>query len=157
MSEVVDVIGGVEAFNQLNGMDTTKFNVRSVALYKGLQLEELIEGIEAIFENSTDALDAASVDVMKAVMKKFKSGEYDKLVEQVDRVKLLDSDIDSVYVAVGAGLASGADVRGAFSEIQRSNMSKVNQETGKMDKDTNGKVIKPSTYSSPDLTTFVRV
>ena len=43
-----------------------------------------------------------------------------------------------------------------FDEVARSNMSKVDKGTGKLLKRADGKVLKPDTYSPPDLTPFVR-
>lgn len=159
-------INDVKKFNELNGADFTKFNVRSVGLYKGLQLEELLEGLEAIFKGHVfesasgvviQSVEHDTMDKMKDMMNGFKKGYYDVLIQNVNRIDLLDSDIDSTYVAIGAALASGADVEGAWNEIQNSNMSKVNPETGKMDKDANGKVIKGKAYFVPDLSKFILV
>lgn len=49
----------------------------------------------------------------------------------------------------------GADVEGAYAEIVRSNMSKIDPATGKMLKDANGKVIKPPGYSPPNLAPYL--
>ena len=158
-------IQDVKKFNELSGADLTKFNVRSVGLYKGLQLEELLEGLDAIFKNHVfqnsmgyvhQSVEHDTMDKMRDMMNGFKKGYYDVLIQNVDRKELLDSDIDSTYVAIGAALASGADVEGAWNEIQGSNMSKANPDTGKMDKDANGKIIKGSAYFAPDLTKFVK-
>lgn len=160
-----DAINDVKEFNTAAGLDCSKFDVKKVGLYKGLQLEELIEGLEAIFKNHTfsnsygqnvTSVEHDTIVKMKDIMNSFKKGHYDNLIANVDRLELLDSDIDSTYVAIGAAFASGADVEGAWEEIQRSNMSKRNVSTGLMDKDTNGKVIKPSTYSKPNLTPFIK-
>lgn len=160
-----DAINDVKKFNELNGADFNKFNVRSVGLYKGLQLEELIEGLEAIFKGHVfqsasgaviQSVEHDTIDKMKDMSNGFKKGYYDVLIQNVDRKELLDSDIDSTYVSIGAALASGADVDGAWNEIQGSNMSKANPTTGLMDKDENGKVKKGSAYFAPDLTKYVR-
>ena len=51
-------------------------------------------------------------------------------------------------------LSQGADVTGAMNEVVRSNMSKMVD--GRMVKDANGKVVKPDTYSPPNLAPFVK-
>ena len=43
----------------------------------------------------------------------------------------------------------------AYMEVTRSNMSKVDPNTGKVIKRADGKVLKPESYSPPDLTKFV--
>ena len=160
-----DAINDVRTFNTAAGLDLTKFDVRKVGLYKGLQMEELIEGLEAIFDkhrfvnsagNQVSSAEHDTIVKMKDMMNGFKKGYYDQLIQNVDRLALLDSDIDTTVVSIGAALASGADVEGAWNEVQRSNMSKVNKDTGMMDKDENGKVIKPSYYSPPNLKPFVK-
>ena len=160
-----NAINDVKVFNKLTGSTFDKFDVRKVALYKGLQLEELIEGLEAIFINHVfqnqlgqlvTSVEHDTIVKMKDMMDGFKKGYYDSLVQNVDRLALLDSDLDSTYVSIGAALASGADVESGWSEIQRSNMSKANPTTGVMDRDTNGKIIKGNQYTPPDLTPYIK-
>lgn len=50
----------------------------------------------------------------------------------------------------------GIYIIGAFDEVARSNMSKVDIESGKLLKRADGKVLKPDTYSPPNLTPYVR-
>lgn len=67
-----------------------------------------------------------------------------------DIVEVADALTDLLYVIYGAGHAYGIDLDRCFAEVHRSNMSKFVD--GKFIKDANGKVLKPKTYSPPDLT-----
>jgi hypothetical protein len=64
-------------------------------------------------------------------------------------VEIADALTDLLYVVYGAGHAYGIDLDRCFAEVHRSNMSKFVD--GKIIKDANGKVLKPKTYSPPDL------
>lgn len=66
-----------------------------------------------------------------------------------DIVEVADALTDILYVVYGMGLAYGINLDRCFDEVQRSNMSKVVE--GKLIKAPNGKVLKPDTYSPPDL------
>lgn len=85
--------------------------------------------------------------------------ECDELVEANDennRVKQLDALLDILVVTVGALHSLGVDAEAAWNEVIRSNMSKVDPVTGKVIKRSDGKVLKPDTYSPPQLEQFVK-
>ena len=64
-----------------------------------------------------------------------------------DRVEMVDALIDIMVVTIGALHSMGADAEGAWNEVIRSNMSKVDAATGKILKREDGKILKPDTYS----------
>lgn len=66
-----------------------------------------------------------------------------------DMVGVADALTDILYVVYGMGLAYGINLDKCFNEVHRSNMTKVVE--GKLLKGPNGKVLKPDTYSPPDL------
>ena len=72
-----------------------------------------------------------------------------------DRLEELDALIDILVVTVGAIHSMGADAEGAWKEVMRSNLSKIDKETGMVRKREDGKVLKPITYSPPDLKSFL--
>ena len=79
--------------------------------------------------------------------------EVHELVEAIqdkDIVEVADALTDILYVVYGAGHAFGIDLDMCFNEVQRSNMSKV-MPNGKVQKNSEGKVMKPETYSEPNL------
>ena len=50
----------------------------------------------------------------------------------------------------------GYDVEGAWKEVARSNLAKINPETGKVIKNENGKVMKPDGWTPPQLEQFIK-
>ena len=82
-------------------------------------------------------------------------GELHEAVEKNDRVAQLDGLTDILVVTVGAMHSLGCDPEGAWKEVMRSNFSKVDKDTGKIRKREDGKILKPLTYSPPNLEPFV--
>lgn len=84
--------------------------------------------------------------------------EYDELGDARaanDSVEELDACCDLIWVTIGYALSRGWDISGAFNEVARSNMSKIDPNTGKVIKRDDGKVLKPVTFSSPELKKFL--
>lgn len=67
-----------------------------------------------------------------------------------DIVDIADALTDILYVVYGAGHSFGIDLDACFSEVHRSNMSKLGQD-GKPIYREDGKVLKGPDYSDPDL------
>ena len=85
--------------------------------------------------------------------------EFEELKEAIadnDRVEQLDALLDLIVVTVGAINSLGADGEGGWNEVIRSNMSKVDADTGKVIKRADGKVLKPESFSPPNLEPFVK-
>lgn len=72
----------------------------------------------------------------------------------IDNIELLDALCDQIVTATGVAYMMGFDIEGALKEVIRSNNSKMVD--GKFEFDENGKVMKPESYSKPDLTPFVK-
>lgn len=142
-----NVIEQVRTFNLLAGNTDSQYNVRQSALYMGLMLEEMAEKLTHLGLTFF----ATELDILG---RHFKAGGYDELFEMDNRANLLDDDVDLVVVTLGSMLSMGVDIHGAFNEVYRSNMTKL-QDDGTMAKDANGKIVKPSTYSPPNLAPFV--
>ena len=77
-------------------------------------------------------------------------------IENKDDIETLDGVADTIWVLVGYAHSRGWNIIGAFDEVARSNMSKVDKGTGKLLKRADGKVLKPDTYSPPDLKPFIK-
>jgi predicted HAD superfamily Cof-like phosphohydrolase len=82
-------------------------------------------------------------------------GELLLAISEGDLVETLDALGDLRYVLDGTAVSFGLDqvFDDAFDEVHRSNMSKLVD--GKPLKDDSGKVIKPDTYSPPDLVSIL--
>jgi len=84
--------------------------------------------------------------------------EYNELLDanrDQDSVEELDACCDLIWVTIGYALSRGWDISGAFNEVARSNMSKVDSATGKVLKREDGKILKPATFSEPQLKSFL--
>jgi predicted HAD superfamily Cof-like phosphohydrolase len=83
--------------------------------------------------------------------------ELKEAIAANDQVETLDALIDMLVVTIGAINSMGADGEGAWNEVIRSNLSKIDPETGKVLKREDGKVLKPEGYSPPNLASFVNI
>ena len=68
--------------------------------------------------------------------------------------EIADALTDILYVTYGAGHAYGIDLDKCFSEVQKSNMSKLGED-GKPIYNEKGKVMKGSKYFEPNLKQFI--
>lgn len=73
-----------------------------------------------------------------------------------DNVERLDACMDLIWVILGYCYMKGFDVEGAWKEVARSNLSKINPETGKVIKREDGKVLKPEGWTPPQLEQFTK-
>jgi len=84
--------------------------------------------------------------------------EHQELLEATlsdDRVEQLDALIDILVVTVGAIHSMGADVEGAWKEVMMTNFAKIDHDTGKVRKREDGKVLKPTGWTPPNLKPYV--
>ena len=81
--------------------------------------------------------------------------EFAQAIKNKDIVEVADSLTDILYVTYGAGIAFGIDLDKCFDEVQRSNMSKLD-ENGKPIFNEGGKVLKGPNYFKPNLEKFVK-
>ncbi len=82
-------------------------------------------------------------------------GELEEAVATDDNVEQLDALIDILVVTIGAIHSMGADAEGAWNEVLRSNLAKIDSSTGKVIKREDGKVLKPQGWKPPNLLPFV--
>ncbi|MCU1530098.1 MAG: uncharacterized protein JWP75_3861 [Frondihabitans sp.] len=76
--------------------------------------------------------------------------EFKVAVERSDLVAIADALGDIVYVAYGSSLTYGIDLDAVLREVHRANMSKLGPD-GQPLMRADGKVLKPSTYTPPDI------
>lgn len=80
--------------------------------------------------------------------------EVDELADAItngDLVGIADALVDIEVFTSGTGAMYGIDMDACHAEVMRSNLAKVNPETGRFDKDENGKVGKPDGWEPPNL------
>ena len=87
------------------------------------------------------------------------SEEYQELadaIEQMDKTETLDALIDILVVTIGAIHSMGADARGAWQEVMRTNLAKIDPATGRVNRREDGKILKPDGWQPPRLDSYVR-
>lgn len=82
--------------------------------------------------------------------------EFEELIDSNNMVDDLDALIDILVVTIGAIHSLGADAEGAWQEVMRSNLSKIDPTTGRVLKREDGKILKPEGWSPPNLEPFTR-
>lgn len=137
-------------------------------LYFALILEELAETGRALspafvrtFSDTTDEtmilnqvkgicgrLEETST-ILKSLLKGMPDFSYP--LTEAEAVELLDGITDVQVVNSGFALASGMPAQDAYLEVVSSNLSKSNPVTGRIDKTADGKWIKGTSYTMPDL------
>ena len=81
--------------------------------------------------------------------------ELKEAIKNKDIKEVADALTDILYVTYGAGHAFGVDLDQCFDEVQRSNMSKLD-ENGKPIFNEHGKVLKGPNYFKPNLEKFIK-
>lgn len=99
--------------------------------------------------------DAETTDLRLELIAEELNELYDAMQEK-DIVAIADALTDILYVTYGAGHAFGIDLDKCFTEVQRSNMSKLGADGKPIYRD-DGKVMKGPDYSEPDLKSILKV
>lgn len=95
------------------------------------------------------------LEVESSLYYKLIDEEFNEFINSSIRTEELDACMDLIWVILGYCHARGFNVDGAWNEVARSNMSKIDPETGKVKKREDGKVLKPATFSPPNLNPFI--
>jgi len=106
-------------------------------------------------DQSTGKYDQSQFELYVSLIDEEFNDELFQAIANEDRTEMLDALIDIMVVTLGAIHSLGVDGEGAWNEVIRSNMSKVDSVTGKVIKREDGKVLKPKSYSPPDLEPYV--
>lgn len=73
-----------------------------------------------------------------------------------DDAEQLDACFDMIWVIVGYMYARGWNPHFAWDEGAKSNLAKIDKETGKVIRREDGKILKPEGWQPPDFSKFVR-
>lgn len=92
---------------------------------------------------------------MRCALIEEEAREFRDAFEAGDIVALADAIADLLYVVYGAARTFGIPVREVFSEIHRSNMTKLD-DNGEPILRLDGKVLKGPNFSPPDLLPLFR-
>ena len=80
--------------------------------------------------------------------------ELEQALNDKNLLEVADALTDLLYVTYGAGHSFGIDLDACFEEVQRSNMSKLD-ENGKPIFNEYGKVMKGPNFSKPNLKQYI--
>ena len=72
-------------------------------------------------------------------------------VKDCNPEEIVDALTDILVVTIGAAHSMGCDIEGAWKEVMRTNLAKIDKETGKVRKREDGKVLKPEGWQPPNL------
>tara|TARA_Y100000996_G_C22162650_1_gene495268 strand:- start:43 stop:414 length:372 start_codon:yes stop_codon:yes gene_type:complete len=98
----------------------------------------------------TEKINQLRIDLIKEELQ-----ELQEAIKNNDLKETVDALTDILYVTYGAGHAFGINLDECFDEVQRSNMSKLD-ENGKPIYNDAGKVMKGPNYFKPDLSKFLK-
>ena len=119
-------------------------------------MREVLKPVKKLMEASGQAFpDEGTATLYRALMNE----EWRELVEAeavADEVEVLDACCDLLWVITGFMVAKGYLARSAWEEVVRSNQSKIDPETGTCIKREDGKIMKPASYSPPDLERYLK-
>lgn len=127
---------------------------RNVHVQLGVHFEEVGEMLTEIHSNNPETanLVAAAQAAMDRLAIHLKTSTH-PVISFPNRLATLDSICDQLVTATGVAHMLGMDPVAGLAEVNRSNWSKfVN---GEPQFDANGKIMKPKTYSPPDLKLFI--
>lgn len=118
-------------------------------LYAGLVMEEVCELLESI--RVEDREFQRALGVMDSISYALKNSD-----QEFNKAEALDAALDIAWVALClAYTLTGDNLPKAWAELHRSNIVDK-QIDGKFVKNENGKVIKPSTWTEPNFSQFLR-
>ena len=99
---------------------------------------------------STDKINKLRIDLIVEELEELKEAMNNK-----DLLEVADALTDILYVTYGAGHAFGINLDDCFDEVQKSNMSKLDDK-GNPIYNESGKVMKGPKYFKPDLNKFIK-
>lgn len=68
-----------------------------------------------------------------------------------NKPEVFDALLDIIVVCIGAGLSAGFPMAAGWEEVIRSNMDKVDPDTGYVRRRSDGKILKPDNWMPPRL------
>ena len=127
---------------------------KDVHLRNQLITEEVLEFLTATLGNTPEA--QGTLEKMGQVLSELKAmSSNDVKVVNVDMLEVVDALVDIEVINIGTSLTYGINIDAGFNIVHQSNMAKVNPQTGRMDKNEFGKIIKPAGWVAPDLSGLI--
>ena len=117
----------------------------------GCHFEEVMEMVAVMSGNDeySDMLIDRLHTALTVVALGLKQGTLKFHIKPENRAEFLDSLCDQIVTSVGVGHCAGMNMSEAVRRVNASNWSKF--KNGKPEFDKNGKIMKPDTYTPPNL------
>tara|TARA_B100000965_G_scaffold17351_1_gene13048 strand:+ start:1150 stop:1548 length:399 start_codon:yes stop_codon:yes gene_type:complete len=104
---------------------------------------------------TNSGLSSEKINLLRIKLIEEELGEFKKAINEKNLIEVADALTDILYVTYGAGHAFGIDLDKCFDEVQKSNMSKLD-DAGKPIYNDLGKVMKGPNYFKPNLSKFLK-
>ena len=104
---------------------------------------------------TSSGLSSEKINMLRIKLIEEELSEFKKAINEKNLIEVADALTDILYVTYGAGHAFGIDLDKCFDEVQKSNMSKLD-DTGKPIYNELGKVMKGPNYFKPNLSKFLK-
>ena len=94
-------------------------------------------------------------DESAKLYRKLITEEYNEFIDAIiddDEIEKLDACMDLIWVVLGYCYTKGYNTDAAWAEVARSNLAKIDPVTGRVLKRADGKVLKPESWTPPNLT-----
>ena len=115
----------------------------------GLFMRTFGQEVKKKSELSSEKINSLRLNLIKEEL-----DELNKAMRENDILEVADALTESLSVTYGAGHAFGIDLDKCFDEVQKSNMSKLDN-NGKPIYNEHGKVMKGPDYFKPNLSKFI--
>ena len=116
----------------------------------GLFMKTFGQEVKSKPDFATDKINELRVNLIVEELEELKAA-----IKNKDLKETVDALTDILYVTYGAGHAFGVDLDKCFDEVQKSNMSKLDED-GKPIYNDSGKVMKGPNYFKPNLSKFLK-
>ena len=104
---------------------------------------------------TSSGLSSEKINLLRIKLIEEELSELKNAMNEKSLTEVADALTDILYVTYGAGHAFGIDLDKCFDEVQKSNMSKLD-DTGKPIYNELGKVMKGPNYFKPNLSKFLK-
>lgn len=150
VNNFMDACGQTERYPLDNKL--TSKDVETIQLRLRLHVEEFSELFESFTTKEVYRLGFASLFKMLD----FHISALEIQDISIDRVEALDALADIDYISCGTAVYLKLPLEEAFQEVHNNNMTKIDKDTGKVIKNEQGKILKPSSWIAPDLQSILK-
>lgn len=122
--------------------------------YVGM-LREFHEAFGHHIAKKPEIIASDEIAILRVDLINEEAAEFESATRDENLVEIADALADLLYVVFGAALVYGIPIEDVFTEVHRSNMSKLGAD-GKPIYRIDGKVLKGPNYSPPDIASILK-